>query len=105
MLTNVSATAIDDDEFELPSALRLNQNYPNPFNPSTAIPFELDSPQVVTLRVFDVTGKEVDLLVDGLLSAGSYSIPWEPSRLPTGVYQARLESATGVRTMMMTYLR
>ncbi|MBC8488754.1 MAG: T9SS type A sorting domain-containing protein [Bacteroidetes bacterium] len=58
----------------LPGKCSLSQNYPNPFNPKTVIKFEVASSEVVTLKVYDVLGKEVATLVNKKLSAGSYEV-------------------------------
>jgi len=73
------------DRFEL------NQNYPNPFNPSTNISFSLPKRSFVSLKVFDVLGREVATLVDGEKSAGVHTVSWDASRLSSGVFIYRLK--------------
>jgi hypothetical protein len=70
----------------------LYQNYPNPFNPTTKIRFAIEKPRWVTLKVFDVLGKEIGTLVDGEMSAGEYERTFDASSLAAGVYFYRLES-------------
>ncbi|MBO6792979.1 MAG: T9SS type A sorting domain-containing protein [Balneolaceae bacterium] len=79
---------------ELPENFVLKQNYPNPFNPSTTITFEIPEKIHVNLTVFDVLGREVALLIDKEMSAGSYEIVWEASSLPSGVYIAKLQAGS-----------
>ena len=95
----------NEGEAELPDAYALSQNYPNPFNPSTTIRFEIPDMETVTLRVFDVLGREVATLLDGVLTAaGAYDIPFDAGKLASGVYFYRLEagaSFTSTKQMML----
>jgi len=70
----------------------LNQNYPNPFNPSTNITYSIDKKDFVRLAVYDVLGKEVQVLVNTVQSQGSYYVQFDGSKLASGVYYYRLES-------------
>lgn len=71
---------------DLPQAFALRQNYPNPFNPTTTIPFALQERSTVRLKVYDAVGREVAILVDEELPAGSYTSPFDASGLASGVY-------------------
>jgi len=75
----------------IPSRYSLNQNYPNPFNPSTAISYQLSANSRVSLKVFDLLGREIATLVNGTFSAGSHTVQWDASSQPSGVYMYRLE--------------
>ncbi|MCH8122869.1 MAG: T9SS type A sorting domain-containing protein [Bacteroidetes bacterium] len=97
-------TAIDDD-FELPVQISLEQNYPNPFNPVTSIRFSLPNATDVSLRVFDLLGREVDTLVDELLSSGPHEVQFDASSLASGIYIYKLESASESLTRTMTLLK
>ncbi len=83
----------------------LSQNYPNPFNPSTAISFQLTALSVVTLRVYDVFGREVASLLDGTMSAGVHSATWNAADIPSGVYFCRLIVGNSSVTKKMTLVR
>ncbi len=71
---------------DLPESFTLKQNYPNPFNPSTNIEFDLHKAGEATLRVVDVLGREVAVLVDERLGAGTYSYTFDAANLPSGTY-------------------
>ncbi len=73
-----------------PFAFRLYQNYPNPFNPSTTLKFSVPNAGLVKLAVYDVLGKEVDVLVDQYMTAGEYSVAFKGSNLASGVYFYKL---------------
>ena len=88
---------------ELPSAYALMQNYPNPFNPSTEIGFTLPESANVRLAVYDVLGRQVQLLIDGTMEAGTHEVLFDAGNLPSGTYLYRLETPQGsvVRTMLL----
>jgi mannose/cellobiose epimerase-like protein (N-acyl-D-glucosamine 2-epimerase family) len=73
----------------------LSQNYPNPFNPSTTISFTIPERSNVSLKVYDILGKEISVLVNGEKSPGVYNISFDGSSLASGVYIYRLESISG----------
>jgi hypothetical protein len=77
---------------EIPREYSLEQNYPNPFNPSTIIRFSLPRSGHVTLKVYDLLGREVETLVDGQRPAGSYNVEWTPNGLASGVYFYRIQA-------------
>jgi hypothetical protein len=73
-----------------PVAFALSQNYPNPFNPSTRISYSVGLSSRVTVKVFDLLGREAATLVDRTQPAGTYDLEWRPGSLPSGVYLYRL---------------
>jgi uncharacterized delta-60 repeat protein len=77
---------------EVPDKFSLSQNYPNPFNPVTNIEFSIPSSANTKLTVFDISGREISLLVDQNLSAGIYKVDFDASHLSSGTYFYRLES-------------
>jgi hypothetical protein len=82
----------------------LAQNYPNPFNPATTISYQLIANGFVSLRVFDVLGKEVATLIQEEKPAGHYQVQWSP-RLPSGVYYCRLQAGSFVETRKLILLK
>ncbi|MBK8984269.1 MAG: T9SS type A sorting domain-containing protein [Ignavibacteria bacterium] len=87
----------------IPAEFKLSQNYPNPFNPSTTISYEIPVDGAVSLKIFDMSGKEVMNLVDGVKNAGYYSINFNASNLSSGIYFYKLSANdfTSVKKMML----
>lgn len=79
-------------ENDLPSNFNLEQNYPNPFNPSTVINYSIPKSGFVTVKVFDVLGKVVSVLVDEEKAVGNYSVKFSANNLPSGVYFYRIKA-------------
>jgi hypothetical protein len=79
-------TGVQQPALETPQSYSLEQNYPNPFNPSTVISFQLPVNSHVTLKVFDVNGREVATLVDGEMAAGKHAVTFVPREATTGLY-------------------
>jgi len=82
----LGTTAVESPENEAPNQYQLAQNYPNPFNPNTVISFQLPVNGHVTLKVFDVKGREVATLVDGNLETGSHVVTLALDDSPSGLY-------------------
>jgi hypothetical protein len=82
----------------------LNQNYPNPFNPSTTITYSLNKPSRVKLIVYDILGRKIITLVDGIKYYGSYTVVFKGSNLPSGVYIYSLITDYGnqIKKMVLT---
>jgi len=87
----------------IPEKFSLSQNYPNPFNPTTTINFSVPKSGLVTLRVYDVLGKEVASLVNEVKNAGSYSVDFNGTELTSGTYFYRIEAGdfTDVKKMIL----
>ena len=90
---------------DLPSSFRLKQNYPNPFNPETYITYALPKAGEVSLVVFDLRGRMVAQLVNGLMLAGYHSTNWDASRFASGIYFYRLQAGDLVQTRKMLLLK
>jgi photosystem II stability/assembly factor-like uncharacterized protein len=74
------------DNQGIPSSILLYQNYPNPFNPRTTVKFSIVKNELVTLKIYDILGKEVNTLVNSKLNAGYYSVDWDGSEYSSGIY-------------------
>lgn len=98
-------TEVESTPAERPTAFSLAQNYPNPFNPVTQIAFSLPDAMPVQLAIYDVLGRRVALLVDGLLPAGTHTARLDASALASGTYFYRLETPQGVRTRTMILVK
>jgi hypothetical protein len=83
-------------EGRAPVSFALGQNYPNPFNPSTNISFSIHASGVVSLQVFDVLGRAIATLVNETRAPGEYSVPWDATDLPSGVYFYKLVAGNSV---------
>ncbi|RMH49456.1 MAG: T9SS C-terminal target domain-containing protein [Bacteroidetes bacterium] len=83
----------------------LGPGAPNPVQTRTTIPFELSAPQPVRLAVYDVLGREVAVLVDGVRAAGRHAAVFEAAHLPSGLYLVRLETPQGSRTRSLVVTR
>lgn len=90
---------------ERPLQSALWQNYPNPFNPSTNIKFQIAHSNFVSLRVFDLLGRDVATLVNEVKQPGSYEVSWDVSGVPSGVYFYRLRAGSFTDTRRMMVLR
>ncbi len=87
------------------STFSLDQNYPNPFNPRTMISYQLPTGSFVTLKIFDVLGREVTTLVNEWKDAGRYKVEWKGENQPSGVYLYRLQAGSFQETRKMILLR
>ena len=90
---------------ETPDDFALDQNYPNPFNPSTEIAFTLPEGAEVTLKVFDLLGREVTTLVRGYREAGRHQVTFDATELGAGVYLYVIEAGSFTATRRMTLLK
>ena len=120
-------TGVDRSEIAAPENTYLQQNYPNPFNPTTNFEFRIgnvsakggspsastasggragaSSGEFVTLRIYDVLGKEVAIIVNDVRQAGVYTVPWNASSLPSGVYLYRLQTASRTETKKLVLIK
>jgi hypothetical protein len=90
---------------ELPNEFALMQNYPNPFNPETKISYQIPASGYVSLKVYDMLGKEVATLVNGMQEAGEQQAIFSASKYPSGMYFYTLKSASFVETKRMVLVK
>jgi hypothetical protein len=97
-------TDVAEDGRDLPSEYSLEQNYPNPFNPSAEIRYGVGRPGQVTIKVYDLLGREVAVLLDQHMEAGRYSVRFDGRGLSSGMYVYRMTAGgqTFVRKMLLT---
>jgi photosystem II stability/assembly factor-like uncharacterized protein len=102
---NYTPTFVEKDGTTLPAEYILEANYPNPFNPSTTISFSLPKSDFVSLKVFDLLGREISTLVEGRLEAGKYKVNFNGTNLASGVYLFNLRSNSFNKTNKMNLLK
>ena len=83
----------------------LEQNYPNPFNPATHLEFTVADMRFVTLKIFDLLGKEVATLVNTTMNPGTYTIQWDAGNLPSGIYFYRLQAGQFTQSKKLILLK
>jgi hypothetical protein len=83
----------------------LHQNYPNPFNPTTVISYQLPMNSKVTLKVYDLLGREITTLVDKKLPAGQYAAEWNASGMPGGIYYYQIQAGKYQEAKKMILLK
>ena len=93
------------NEGETPLTYKLSQNYPNPFNPVTLISFAIPKTGFVSLKVYDLLGKEVSSLVNETKTAGSYNVMFDASKLSSGIYFYKLETSSFTDTKKMVIIK
>ena len=94
-----------EEMIETPKIFSLRQNYPNPFNPSTTISFDIPLDSYVSLKVFDMLGREVATIISEKLTAGTYTHVWNASSLTSGVYFYRLNAGSYAETKKLLLLK
>jgi len=102
---NDFVTSIQSKTANTPCGYLLSQNYPNPFNPSTTIAFSVPKETHVTLRIYDILGREITTLVNEKLQAGSYSKVWNATGYSSGVYFYRIEAGEFTETKKINLLK
>ncbi len=101
----VTIIGIHQISTETPEKFSLSQNYPNPFNPATKIGFELPKSSFAKLVVYDITGREIETLVNENLHAGVYEYDWNGINLPSGVYFYKLTAENFIETKKMILIK
>jgi hypothetical protein len=107
---NKAKITVKRDETGLPKEFQLNQNYPNPFNPTTIITFALPKNAFVSVKVYDMLGREVKTLLSDEMSAGIHAVEWRGddnggTRASSGTYLYRITATDFVSTRKMILMK
>ncbi|MFZ4592180.1 MAG: T9SS type A sorting domain-containing protein [Ignavibacteria bacterium] len=105
MMSGSTILLVENTQGITPHSFELYQNYPNPFNPSTTIIFSLSEASLVKINVYDVTGREVEVLVNERLQSGTYRTHWNGSVNPSGVYFYKLTAGDYSETRKMILIK
>ena len=97
--------AVNPISSRIPAEYFLAQNYPNPFNPSTTIKFDVSKTSLVKLSVFDITGREIEVLANEILNPGTYSVNWNADYVSSGIYFYRLTAGDFTQTRKMILVK
>jgi hypothetical protein len=90
---------------EVPKIFSLNQNYPNPFNPTTIIEYQIQKQSFITLKIYDLLGQELVVLVNEKKEAGRYSVQWDATRFSSGIYFYRWHAGEFQETKRMSLIK
>ena len=101
----VSSCPVSTEDSELPKEVELSQNYPNPFNPQTTIDYALPQTGDVSLIVYDMLGREMNVLIADLQAAGRYTVHFDAEHLPNGAYVYRLVAGKKIITRTMVLVK
>jgi hypothetical protein len=102
---NNSVTVVVENELPAPNIFELKQNYPNPFNPTTNISYSISEPSYVSIIIYDLFGREVNILVDEYKSIDNYTIDFDGSALSSGIYFYQMKVNNFINTKKMILLR
>lgn len=92
-ITYQGGVGVNEDE-GIPEAFTLFQNYPNPFNPATSFKFQVPGLEFVSLKIYDMLGREVATLVNEVKAPGTYTVTWDAGNIGSGVYYGRMKAGT-----------
>ena len=98
-------TDIEENQGTLPWKFSLEQNYPNPFNPATIINYSVPKTAFVTIKIYDILGREIKTIVNEEKIAGNYSVQFNGTGLSSGIYFYRMKSGDFVQTKKLVLLK
>ncbi|MEO8398915.1 MAG: DUF4185 domain-containing protein [Ignavibacteriaceae bacterium] len=117
-INDSTSTGIKDNVESLPDNYNLSQNYPNPFNPTTKIKYTIPTPpsssplakgrselQFVTLKIYDILGREVATLINEVKSPGNYEVTFDGGKLPSGIYFYRMQAGKFLDTKKLVFIK
>ncbi|MDD5582601.1 MAG: two-component regulator propeller domain-containing protein [Candidatus Marinimicrobia bacterium] len=96
---------IEESTISFPVIMELLPCYPNPFNPTTTLYYILSEPNYVNLSIYDITGKQIEQLVNHFTAAGYYTLLWDASQFSSGIYFARLQVGNTIKTQKMLLIK
>jgi len=102
---NFTTTSVEQIDDLIPESHTLSQNYPNPFNPTTKITFSIPNSEHVVMKIYNLLGQEVDVLLDKEIQAGTYEVEFDASRLSSGIYFYSLEAGSFSATKKMILMK
>lgn len=102
---DLTTTAVEDSPLATPAEYALLQNYPNPFNPMTVISYQIPRPGMVTLKIYDLLGKEKKTLVQEHMPAGKHEVAFDAGELASGFYIYRVQGNGFVSSKKMRLVR
>jgi hypothetical protein len=97
-------TGIEDDGV-VPNTFSISQNYPNPFNAQTTIQYSLPKQSLVSIDIFDILGRKVEMLAEGIKPAGEHQAIWDASGRSSGIYFFRIRAGDMVETKRMVLIK
>jgi hypothetical protein len=97
--------SVEVENSEIPETYALTQNYPNPFNPATQINFSVPQASMVKITVYDIVGREVEVLVREYLEAGNYKTDWNAASYSSGIYFYRMETNSFAQVKKMILMK
>ncbi|GEM_PF-971171 len=100
----INPIGINSNQHQIPKSFRILNVYPNPFNPVTNIAFELNKPQLLTIKIYDILGKEVQVLAEKTFGIGVHKSSFEATNRPSGIYFIEIKSAIGQREVKTAVL-
>ncbi len=100
-----SPVSVETQPVNFPKLFNLYQNYPNPFNPSTIIKYSIPTEGFITLKIFDMLGREVETLINQNQKSGSYEIEWNANNQSSGIYFYQLKTSANIKTQKMLLLK
>ncbi|MBN8569611.1 MAG: T9SS type A sorting domain-containing protein [Ignavibacteria bacterium] len=103
--TQNGVTSVSSLSAQVPEKFQLKQNYPNPFNPATIINFDINASSFVSLKIYDMNGREIKSLVNENLSAGSYGVNFNAAELNSGIYFYTLNTGNFRETKKMMLVK
>ena len=105
LISESSIVGVEEENGIIPNSISLYQNYPNPFNPSTTIKWQQPEAGIVTLKIYDVLGREVATLINEELTAGNHETVFDASQLSSGIYFYQLKAGSFVQTKKMILIK